>query len=381
LLSNLFASFEKEKIFSRVYSPFLTASAVRKRLARQGSKFDRSDAFRLYRFKDGAWSDIILGAVMGAAKRVEAEKRVATARAEETARANAALAASAAPTLSAAPLATPASDDRWEPHWSPPREANRTSDTHERFGAYAPYVTGVEPPVYADNVRPLPQRGTSNDAQRGTSHEHRNESHRSTRFEPHAVHGGNGGGQHADPFRAPSHETAGLESANSNTYQPPTQIADVLPFSPPAASRPGPQYNPRGSAAAIATAYQPSMHIETATQVVTPVEPTTTILHKVAAIPSTDWQREIGIVMTRVTESITVPVTSEARLPHALMASLAKIAAGTEVPAGPATPVQNVALIETTNDDENEPNSQASTEDWDVTVTDFARRYVRRPAE
>ena len=75
LLANLFASFEQEKIFTRVYSPLLSTKTVQKRLRRQGSKFANSEAFRIYRFRDGAWSDIILGAVMGAARRVEAEKR------------------------------------------------------------------------------------------------------------------------------------------------------------------------------------------------------------------------------------------------------------------------------------------------------------------
>jgi hypothetical protein len=75
LLSNLFTSFEKEKIFSRVMMPLFTTGSVQKKLGRQGSKFAESDAFRIYKFKDGAWSEIILGAIMGAAKRVEAEKR------------------------------------------------------------------------------------------------------------------------------------------------------------------------------------------------------------------------------------------------------------------------------------------------------------------
>ena len=75
LLANLFASFEQEKIFSRVYAPLLTVKAIQKKLWRQGSKFAHSEAFRIYKFRDGAWSDIILGAVMGAARRVEAEKR------------------------------------------------------------------------------------------------------------------------------------------------------------------------------------------------------------------------------------------------------------------------------------------------------------------
>ncbi|MGD9669267.1 MAG: hypothetical protein AB7U75_09430 [Hyphomicrobiaceae bacterium] len=75
LLANLFTSFEKESIFSRVYSPLLTTRAIKKKLHRQGSKFANAEAFRVYRFRDGAWSEIILGAVMGAARRVEAEKK------------------------------------------------------------------------------------------------------------------------------------------------------------------------------------------------------------------------------------------------------------------------------------------------------------------
>lgn len=75
MLSNLFASFEKERIFTRVYLPMLGTKGIQKKLWRQGSKFAGSEAFRIYKFKDGAWSEIILGAVMGAARRVEADKR------------------------------------------------------------------------------------------------------------------------------------------------------------------------------------------------------------------------------------------------------------------------------------------------------------------
>lgn len=84
LLSNLFASFEKEKIFKRTMLP--TNASIQKRLKRQGSKFAGSEAFRVYKFTDGAWSDIILGAVMGAARRVEAGERTArvTQRTAET---------------------------------------------------------------------------------------------------------------------------------------------------------------------------------------------------------------------------------------------------------------------------------------------------------
>ncbi len=86
LLSNLFSSFEKEKIFKRVYSPLLKTSSIQKKLGRQGSKFTHCKAFRIYRFADGAWSEIILGAVMGAAKRVEAEKKRRRMMDEATAR-------------------------------------------------------------------------------------------------------------------------------------------------------------------------------------------------------------------------------------------------------------------------------------------------------
>lgn len=82
LLANLFTSFEKEKIFTRVMSPLLTTATIQKRLRRQGSKFANAEAFRVYRFRNGAWSEIILGAVMGAARRVEADKRRRRAEAD-----------------------------------------------------------------------------------------------------------------------------------------------------------------------------------------------------------------------------------------------------------------------------------------------------------
>ncbi len=69
LLANLFASFEREKIFKRTLLP--TTGSIQKRLTRQGSKFAGSESFRVYKFMNGAWSDIILGAVMGAARRAE----------------------------------------------------------------------------------------------------------------------------------------------------------------------------------------------------------------------------------------------------------------------------------------------------------------------
>ncbi|MGE0626750.1 MAG: Yip1 family protein [Hyphomicrobiaceae bacterium] len=73
LIANLFASFERDGVFKRVM--WLNVAAARKQLHRQGSKFADAEAFRIYRFNDGAWSQIILGAVMGAARRVEARRR------------------------------------------------------------------------------------------------------------------------------------------------------------------------------------------------------------------------------------------------------------------------------------------------------------------
>jgi hypothetical protein len=74
LLANLFSSFEQEKIFKRVHNPMLRTKVIQEKLWQQGSKFAGCTAFRVYRFHDGAWSEIILGAVMGAAKRTEGER-------------------------------------------------------------------------------------------------------------------------------------------------------------------------------------------------------------------------------------------------------------------------------------------------------------------
>jgi hypothetical protein len=94
LLSNLFSSFEQEKIFKRVHNPMLRTKVIQEKLWQQGSKFAGCTAFRVYRFHDGAWSEIILGAVMGAAKRTEGE-RSRRRDAETTAALNAATEAAA----------------------------------------------------------------------------------------------------------------------------------------------------------------------------------------------------------------------------------------------------------------------------------------------
>ncbi len=120
-LANLFTSFEKERIFARVMMPVLTTRAIQKKLARQGSKFAEAEAFRIYKFKDGAWQEMILGAIMGAAKRVESQNaELAEARAHEL------------------PLPR---QNVVEPRYAANDEAPLTA-----------------PPMYADNVTALPRK-------------------------------------------------------------------------------------------------------------------------------------------------------------------------------------------------------------------------------
>jgi hypothetical protein len=145
LLANLFASFEREGIFHRIDSRFLgkltrtepTVEAARARLRRQGSKFAESTAFRLYRFRDGAWPEIILGAVMGAARRVEAAKQ--RQRLEDLV---------AGATLDGAPVAAETTG-RPQPAPEPRREAEPASPADgtddERVAAFGRYARFVPP--------------------------------------------------------------------------------------------------------------------------------------------------------------------------------------------------------------------------------------------
>jgi len=368
LLSNLFASFEKEKIFSRVYSPFLTSGAIRKRLARQGSKFDRSDAFRVYRFKDGAWSDIILGAIMGAAKRVEAEKRVISARADEAAVAAAtALAhAQAHAAANGYPPHAPADQaPEWSPPWPTKRTTGRTAPTGslphplgdglepefgQRYGAYAPYAAAEATHEFGGNVHPLPQR-------HGETQRH---------FEAPT--------QPLRPAMPPVTEAAfpdrDIGAANSNTAPArppqPASVADVLPFAPPPIPRPAPLYNPR-SQVAVAEFMDVMPDVTSA-----PIQPATPIRPvEPASFATPDWQQQMGLVMTRVTESITVPVSTQAQLPHALMAAgFMSRAAANE---GMAEPV---ALIAHANAD-----GSGDTDSWSVADTALIKKYAAQPGE
>lgn len=63
-LANLFVSLEGKGIVDRVMLP--PAWLVRRRLAKQNSDFANEPLFRVYRFRNGAWSKMVLDAVLGA---------------------------------------------------------------------------------------------------------------------------------------------------------------------------------------------------------------------------------------------------------------------------------------------------------------------------
>lgn len=404
LLSNLFASFEKEKIFTRVYSPFLTPGAVRKRLARQGSKFDRSDAFRLYRFKDGAWSDIILGAVMGAARRVEAEKRVLTARADEADRtAAAALAAATAsggvgpqPSANTLPGWTPQSE--WAPQWPTARDA-RTQDTkmrpsgaqpmptdyQTRFGDYAPYAaneashkaptaipaaTGFDASSYGDNVHPLPQRVWEPIPQRGAHNPPTNEAPYQERYQlpyPTAQSQVPSSGFAPQPLPDPLPANSNTAPVRPPQAEPILPAAHVVPFSPTPVAKP---YSPSPVNTSLAMAepvqaFAPQPGVVPALSQIEawPPQPT----HAVAP----DWQNQIGLVMTRVTESISVPVSSQARLPEALMGMGLRPAAAT-----PNLSDQAAILLA-----QPEGRHSSEREDWSPADAALIRKYASQAGE
>jgi hypothetical protein len=152
ILGNLFASFEKEGIFTRTWLPL--TSRVQKKLRRQGSKFAEAEAFRVYRFRKGAWSEIILGAVMGAARRADEEKiangePLTTRRTSSAAKASAAKASAAKsePVLSMPPsneAATLANYRRPTPQPQPvmrdvPRTQPPSAESTAAYGKYARY--------------------------------------------------------------------------------------------------------------------------------------------------------------------------------------------------------------------------------------------------
>jgi hypothetical protein len=138
-----------------------TVSSIKKRLARQGSKFAGSDAFRVYKFTDGAWSDIILGAVMGAARRSDALRRINPQPANAVV---ANLPAEAANDMTrpandtlAAVLTTPRRDAA-RPPVSPPQSTFASEPPMpvdpEHVSRFGPYAQSYQP----QNHQPMPPR-------------------------------------------------------------------------------------------------------------------------------------------------------------------------------------------------------------------------------
>lgn len=128
-LANLCFALEGQGVLVKPWR-FMPALTAERKLRQQGSKFvecyqaatflDRFDhrserpAFRIYAFKNGAWPEMILGAVMGAARRMEAEEAVtrtqrrrAEIEADAIARANQEAVDSLKLALNAGPLPVP----------------------------------------------------------------------------------------------------------------------------------------------------------------------------------------------------------------------------------------------------------------------------------
>ncbi len=81
-LANLFVSLEGKGIVDRVLLP--PTFIVRRKLARQSSDFAGERSFRLYRFRDGAWSKMVLDAILG----TESNERPTAAAMANSSRAN-----------------------------------------------------------------------------------------------------------------------------------------------------------------------------------------------------------------------------------------------------------------------------------------------------
>ncbi len=260
LLANLFASFEKEKIFKRTMFP--TTASIQKRLKRQGSKFAGSEAFRVYKFSDGAWSDIILGAVMGAARRVEASDRT-IARGSSTRR----------PSDPAAPITSP-----------PPQDPSGAAAHMPAGNQQASVMTTVRRPSVSQPAPRSPQRQPS----LSLDPEH------VERFGPYARKYQ----QQADdrPDHAPDYAE----------YQNPPPAFALAPQGPRVAwpsPPPLPEADVTVIAAANANTQQPLAEA---------------VIERTANDPNT-----IDVTLSREVATFSVPV-SEATLPHSLMAALKK---------------------------------------------------------
>ena len=74
-LTNLFVGLEGKGIVDRVLLP--PQFVVKRKLKQQGSQFADAGAYRLYRFRSGAWSKLVLDAILGAGPRQDARPHAA----------------------------------------------------------------------------------------------------------------------------------------------------------------------------------------------------------------------------------------------------------------------------------------------------------------
>nr|HPG88722.1 hypothetical protein [Hyphomicrobium sp.] len=267
LLANLFASFEKEKIFKRTMLP--TTSSIQKRLKRQGSKFAGSEAFRVYRFADGAWSDIILGAVMGAARRVEANERITTRTIPNTIPPN---------TMSPPEAPSPAGPPPRAP-MPPPMVGNPAAN------ASSPITNRVASVMTA--MRRAPVEAPARRTMSTTDPEH------ASRFGP-----------YADAYQP-----------ELRREPPPFARAPQGPRVPWPAPPPHPE-------AEVTLTPPPSIEVAPSTQLLPHAANDTTVLTMPRKPHGETTTDTIGVTLSRETATFSLPV-SEARLPQSLQAALA----------------------------------------------------------
>ena len=358
LLANLFASFEQERIFTRVLSPLLSTGMVQKRLRRQGSKFANAEAFRVYRFRDGAWSEIILGAVMGAAKRVEAGKR--RRRIEED------IFQSGAPTLGASRAEPPMGEPSFtnpdlQPDFQPDLQPRRRARSSELARA----VDGADSAAGSEAGNEMPRHAGQGPA-RGTGGW---QPPSRPPFMPHVVQAGHTPGPAAR--RPANSNTEPYGEAGSPSHPVPSDMQPI-PYTDarpaenvvmhPAVHRPQSGATPTGNLAQpsgempqppVATGRISSAALAIQHEL---AEPATT-WHPAPQAPQEpsdpplQWQPSSGptvtVAATRETITYTLPV-SEARLPAALLARSAAISRSADAIApaadGPPAPAKRDAL-------------------------------------
>jgi hypothetical protein len=130
-------------------------------------------------------------------------------------------------------------------------------------------------------------------------------------------------------------------------------VADVLPFTLPGAVRAAPVIPVAPVMSATAPKYEQPVPF---------------------AMP--DWQQQMGVVMTRVTESITVPVSTQAQLPQALMAEqfFARETGERAAAQQQAGPV-NLKAHDPIKD------GLAEADDWSVADSALIKKYASEPGE